>query len=167
MKRAADASNLGVMTKAVLDAGLVNKAQLDEMKRWSPVIEADAEAVPPKTLEEAAALVSEALQSEGYVLLRETDLEIVRYYVATTTAGKLHIELESGECTDVDVTYGKTRLGEIIIAWRSESIKDALVNGATYLVEGDTHIFFRDVREVFFGGQKAFMVCIPSSVEHV
>ena len=41
-----------------------------------------------------------------------------------------------------------------------------LTNGRTYLVVDDTHVFFKDVRELFFGEQKAFMVCTPSTVEH-
>jgi hypothetical protein len=47
----------------------------------------------------------------------------------------------------------------------SESIAEMMTNGETYLrfknVEGQNeHIKFMDVREVFFGDQKAFMVCV-------
>lgn len=167
MIRATNAPNLGVMTRAVISAGLVNKGQLDEMKRWSPAIDAEAEAEPPMPLEQAAEIINEAIQSEGYVLLRETDLEVVRQYAATARTARLHIQVgdEPADSTDVEVTFGKTSLGEYIIAWRSESIKDAMVNGMTFLDDGPARVFFQDVRELFFGQQKAFMVCVPSTVE--
>lgn len=166
MRRATDSPNLGVMTRAVIAAGLVDQAQLDEMKRWSPVLDSETTAEPPKPLEEAAALINEAIQSEGYVLVRETDLEVVRQYAATTRRDVLHIAIDDQE-TDIEVTFGKTPLGEYIIAWHSESIKDAMINGVTHLRDGNAQIFFKDVRELFFGEQKAFMVCVPSTVEHV
>ena len=166
MKREAEEPSVGVMTQAVLAAGLVNQSQLEEMKRWSPTLSPDAEASEPKTLEEAASMVARVLQSEGYVLMRETDLEVMNQFTATMTRGMLHIEL-GDEQAEFEVTYGRTPLGEIIISWRTESIKDAMVNGQTYLIDGASRVFFKDVRELFFGEHKAFMVCIPSLVEHV
>lgn len=168
MRRPAqDTLVVGSMTQAVIAAGLVNQAQLDEMKRWNPALAPVVDEVPPpKTLEEAAELVVEALQSEGYALVRETDLEVVHQYAATVTRGTLHLEVGT-EGTDFEVTYGKTPIGEFIISWRSESIKDAMVNGQTYLIDGNTRVFFNDIRELFFGEQKAFMVCVPATVEHV
>lgn len=166
MKREAEEPNVGVMTKAVLAAGLVNQAQLEEMKRWSPTLDPEAETSEPKTLEEAAALVSHALQSEGYVLARQTDLEAMNQFMATMTKGTLHLEVDD-DSTEFEITFGKTPLGDFIIAWRTESIKDAMVNGQTYLIDGATRVFFQDVPELFFGEHKDFMVCVPSLVEHV
>jgi hypothetical protein len=154
------------LTEAVLKAGLVSPSMLREMKRISPVIDPEAEAEEPKSLEEAVKLIDDALQSEQYVLVRETDLEVVRQYADTVRTTVLHVEVEDGTESDMDVTYGKTPLGEFIIAWKSESIRDMMTNGLTYLVENGTHVFFKDVRELFFGEQKAFMVCVPSTVEH-
>lgn len=166
MKRPTDSPASSAMTEAVLRSGMVSSNQLAELKRWAPPnISPDAEAEEPKPLDEAAALVADALQSEGYVLMRETDLEVVRQYVDTAQRASLHLELEDGSYTDVDVTFGFTPIGEYIIAWRSESIKDAMTNGRTYLLEHGVRVFFKDVRELFFGDQKAFMVCVQSTVE--
>jgi hypothetical protein len=156
-----------VMTEAVLRAGLVTEKQLKEMKRWAPPsLDPDAVAEEPKSLEEAATLIGDALQSEGYVLMRETDLEAVRQYVETSNRSILHIELDGAEGQDIEVTFGKTPIGEYVIAWKSESIHDAMTNGLTHLRDGTANVFFRDVRELFFGATKAFMVCVPSKVEH-
>lgn len=155
------------LTHAVLKAGLVSPSMLKEMKRFSSTIDPEAEPEEPKSLEEAVKLIDDALQSEQYVLVRETDLEIVRQYAETVRTTALHVEVDDGMKSDMDVTYGKTPIGEYIIAWKSESIRDMMTNGLTYLVEEGAHVFFKDVRELFFGEQKAFMVCVPSTVEHV
>ena len=149
------------ITMAVLKAGLISPAMLKEMKRISPHITPDAEVNEPVDLELAARFVEDALQSDEYVLMRETDLEAVRQYAETTRRLVLHVE--DGESTgDIEVTAGLTSLGEYIIAWKSESIRAMMTNGLTYLVDGAVRVFFRDVRELFFGEYKAFMVCTPS-----
>jgi hypothetical protein len=153
------------VTAAVLKSGLISQAQLAEMKRFSPTIDQEAEVGEPVSLEVAAQLLEEAFQSEQYVLVRETDLEVVRKYAETAKSGMLHVEVSEEQKADIEVTYGKTTLGAYIIAWKSESIAEALTNGLTYLVEGSTKVFFKEVRELFFGEQKAFMICVPSSVE--
>lgn len=153
------------ITAAVLKAGLITPTQLQEMKRFSPAIDPDAEAGEPADLETAASLVEQAFQSEEYVLIRETDLEAVRQYVETASLGMLHLEM-GDEVADLEVKYGKTAGGEFIVAWSGESIAAAMTNGQTYLqVPPSSHVFFKDVRELFFGEQKAFMVCKPSVVE--
>ena len=163
------------LVEAVLRAGLLSPERLQEMKRFSPVLDREAETEDPKELVQAAALVETALSSAQMVLVRETDLEVLRVYAESVRPGTLRL-VTADEILDVDVTYGRTALGEYIIAWRSESIKELLVNGATSLIEpcrrcppGCTQlqcVFFKDVRELFFGDQKAFMVCVPSVVEH-
>lgn len=167
MRRVTDLPDTSIMTKAVLRAGLVTTEQLEEMKRWAPPsLDPDAMVEEPKSLEEAAALIGDAIQSEGYVLMRETDLEAVRQYIEGTQRSLLHIELDDGTQEDIEVTFGLTPIGEYIIPWRSESIRDTMTNGLTYLVHGQAHVYFKDVRELFFGATKAFMVCISSTAEH-
>jgi len=151
------------VTAAVLKAGIVSQEMLNEMRRFSPTLGPDATAAEvPVDLETAARLVEEALGSAQYVLMRETDLEVIRQYVETAQGGTLHV-VDEDETTsaDIPVTFGRTPIGEYIIAWKSESIADVMTNGATYLVDGDAQVYFQDVRELFFGEQKAFMVCAP------
>lgn len=153
------------ITEAVLRAGIISPAQLAEMKRISPVIDREAMVGEPVDLEMAAKIVADALESEQYALVRETDLEAVRQYAETTTIGTLHVE-DGSESAVFEVTYGRTPLGEFVIPWKSESITGMLTNGQTHLVQGDgSRVFFKDVRELFFGSKKAFMVCVPSTVE--
>jgi hypothetical protein len=152
------------LTKAVLKAGVVSPAMLKEMQRFNPALKGEEAAEEPVDLDTASSLIVSALNSEEYVLVRETDLEAVRQYLSTTRTGLLH--LDSGQQdTDVDVTYGKTPLGEYIIAWVSDSIETFLTNGLSYLEEDGKRVFFKDVRELFFGDKKAFMVCTASTVE--
>jgi hypothetical protein len=116
-------------------------------------------------LDMASRLIMNALQSEEFVIVRETDLEVIRQYAATTRVGTLHMEIDEDQQGDAEVTYGRTRLGEYIIAWQSDSIEDLLTNGLTYLIEDGKRVFFKDMRELFFGDRKVFMVCTLSSVE--
>jgi hypothetical protein len=153
------------VTAAVLRAGVVSPKMLEEMKRWSPNLEKEASAGEPLELDMAASIIEQALQSEEYVIVRETDLEVVRQYATTTRTGVLHMEIDELQQGDAEVTYGKTKLGEYIIAWQSDSIEDLLTNGLSYLVEDGHRVFFKNVRELYFGERKAFMVCTPSTVE--
>jgi hypothetical protein len=68
-----------------------------------------------------------------------------------------------GKTVGIPVEYCKTRLGEIVIPWTSESINDTILDDRTYLKPvGEDRIYFADVRELFHGGHKAFMVCEPA-----
>lgn len=157
---------------AVLTTGIVDRKMLDELKRWGAPIDIP-EKLPefPTSLEEAARIIEEALQSEGYVVTRETDLEVLQQYLATQKTGKLHVEVEPvadvilGTQATFDVTYGRTPLGAYILGWQGESIRDEMTNGLTHLIEDDGNVYFHDVREVFYGEQKAFMICIASTKE--
>jgi hypothetical protein len=152
-------------TDAVLKSGIITPAMLREMKRFSAVIPRDAEVSEPVPLDLAVQYIADAMQSESLVLVRETDLTALKQYSDTALPGILWV----GD-TPIDVTYGRTPLGEYIVAWKGESIAEMLTDPSTYLVpgegtvkvgEGSHNVYFKDVRELFFGGQKAFMVCIP------
>ena len=148
------------MTKAVLKAGLITPNMLREMKRFSPFIDRDAEVEEPKELEHAAQIIADALEEREYTLVRETDLDALHQYVETHTEGLLHYETLT-EKMEFTVTYSVSKTGEYIIAWNTEGIADELTNGATYLKTAIGSVYFKDVRELWYGEQKAFMVCIP------
>jgi hypothetical protein len=152
------------LTSAVLKAGIVSPDMLKEMQRFNPGLKQVEAAETPVDLETAANLIVAALNSEEYVLVRETDLEAVRQYLSTTQTGLLHLDTGQQD-TDLDVTYGTTKLGEYIIAWTNESIQEMMTNGLSYLEVDGKHVYFKDVRDLFFGDQKAFMVCVPSTTE--
>jgi hypothetical protein len=122
--------------------------------------------------------IEEALQGEGLVLTRETDLEIVQEFLKTQRPGLLHVVIEDPEegdhDADIECDYGVTKMGEYIIKWHADSIEDVMCNGKTYLqplmpgmklVPEGAPVYFSNVREAFFGDWKAFVVCQPSPEE--
>ena len=61
------------MIEAVLKAGLLTPQALAEMKKFSSVIDVEAQTEEPKDLDTAATIIANALTAEGYVMVRETD----------------------------------------------------------------------------------------------
>jgi hypothetical protein len=161
------------MIEAVLKAGLLGENALREMKKFSVAIDPDAKSEEPKDLDTAATIIASAIAEEGYVMVRETDLEILHQYAETARRGVLHLEIDSDvepsgfTATDLDISFGKTKLGEYLIAWRSESIEDMLINGRSYLQVDDERLFFGRIRELFYGDTKAFIACTVASKEPV
>jgi hypothetical protein len=155
------------MTQAVLKAGIISENMLREIKRFSVTLDPDAKVESPKELEHAAQIIANAMEEAGYTTVRETDLDILRQYLDTAADGTLRLEVTGSEPVDVEVTYGMTKTGEYIIAWNSESIEDALTNGVTFLWTERDHrqVFFKDVRELWYGEKKAFMVCVPRGAD--
>jgi hypothetical protein len=157
-------------TRVMLKSGLITQQQLDELKAFRvPSIPPEAEVQPPVSLQEAAQAIEQVLQSEGMVLVRETDLESVQQYIQHAEHGILHIDatdpkdpVDVTNETDIQIMYSRTVLKEYMIPWRSEGIADLLTNGASYLINAQgEQVHFRQVRELFFGDQKSFMVCSP------
>jgi hypothetical protein len=159
------------IVNAVLKTGLVDPAILDEMRRWGIAVDLPDPGPPPLSPDELAGSIQVALESEGYVLVRETDLEVLQQYAATTSQGELHLVLDDdqGHLQDVDVpvSFGRSALNEYIIPWRSEGVQAALTNGMTFLVDGQVRVYFQAVRELFFGETKAFMICTPATIERL
>ncbi len=154
------------LATAAIEAGLVDQASLDEMRRWRPPVDLPEQApVAPASLEEASQRIEQVLQSEGFVITRETDLEVLQQYLHTQQQGTLHVEIldlveEEPRVADFEVTYGRTRVGEYIFAYRGESMAEEMTNGLSCLVNAEGEkIFFTNAREVFYGEVKAFMVC--------
>lgn len=151
------------LTTAVVQSGLVPPSVLEEMNRWGLMEFVQ----PPKALrsiDEVIDRLREVLESEGFVDVKSTDLDALKEYLEGQSEGKLHlVDDETGEKTSFRISYAKTKMGEYIIPWRSETIEDLMANGQTYLAPKSSKekIYFADVRELFFGETKAFMVCTP------
>lgn len=155
------------LTQAVLKSGLITEKQLAEFRRWGVPIELPEKLPPPpKTIEDAASAIEEALESEGLVMSRDTDLDILHHYLRTQRPGHLHVEIPNEDVTlessaDIQVSFGCTPVGEYILPWNSESITSELTNGFTYLEVDGEKIFFESARDLFYGRHKAFIVCRP------
>lgn len=157
------------LTDIIIKSGIIPESMIAEMKRWGMPVE---EPAAPKsieaegmTLKQLCTSIEEAIESEGYVLTRETDLEAIPQYLNSMQPAKLHVVLEDGSGSDFEVQVGKNQAGEYIIPWRSDSITDLLTNGETYLKVDAEKIFFSSARELFYGNNKAFVVCAPSTRE--
>ena len=150
------------LTSAVLRTGLVDPEVLQELRRWGVFIE-DVPPAKVQSAEEVSDKIQEALESEELVLVRETDLSVLDEYLQSAKVTTLRVVFDDGEQREGEfhVTVGRTKLGEYVIPWMSTSIIDVLTNGLTHLWDGSRAIYFSQVRELFFGKTKAFMICVP------
>lgn len=156
------------LTDIIIKSGIIPENVLNEVRRWGLPT---GEAQPPNEfqadmpVQKLCDAIDEAIQSEGYVLTRETDLEAIGQYLNSMTKGSLHVVLEDESTSNFEVHFGRNAIGEFIIPWRSDSITDLLTNGETYLKIGKEKVFFSNARELFYGNNKAFVVCTPSARE--
>ena len=153
------------LVEVVVKAGLLDENALAEMRRFGAPVEDAKVLEEPPTLSKLSEEIAEIIQREGFVLTRETDLEIVQQYASTARPGTLYIqETLDGPVAEAAVVYGKTPTGGYIFPWRSDSIQEMMTNGLTYLLEGEAQVFFGSMRELVFGDHKAFMVCFTQSL---
>lgn len=157
------------LTDIIIKSGIIPPNVLSEVKRWGlPAgddVQPPGELEPEMTVQQLCDKIDEAIQSEGYVLTRETDLEAVKQYIETMTQSVLHLVMEDGKASNFTVHAGRNTAGEIIIPWRSDNITDLLTNGESYLKINKEKVFFSNARELFYGSNKAFIVCTPSTKE--
>lgn len=156
------------LTAVVLRSGIVPDEKIAEMKKWGLIEEPTGPAYPaPTNGKQLVEQLDQALQDEDMVLIRETELESLNSYLSSQQMGELHlVDLETDTETRIQVVYGRTKIGEYVLPWSSESIEVMLTNGSTRLVtaQGES-VFFSTVRELFFGQQKSFVVCAVSQQE--
>lgn len=153
------------LAKLMVNSGVLNPTQIAEFQRWGTVQDNDLKMKdPPKDAQEFMLEVERVLQKEDMVLLRETDFAALTNYLKNQRQGVLYLDTGSAS-TEVNVAYTLSTSGEYLIPWMAEGISDLLVNGLTYLKTADTRVFFSEVRELFYGETKAFVVCRPSQIE--
>lgn len=151
------------VTLAVIKSGLVSKDTLRELNHWGLPIEMIEENEVLDTPEAIVGRIQEALEGEDLVKIRDTDLDVLRCYLTCQKQGMLRVAGDDG-VANVEVSYCVTPMGEYVIPWRSESIREYMTDPNTYLKADGGKVGFSDVRELFFGEHKAFMVCTPVSV---
>ena len=155
------------LAEVIVRSGIISESQRTEFMRWSGM-EQSINVSPPSDATMFIQQIELAMQEEEMILLRETDLEALQLFLHYQKKGSLHLGVagEDGEpiiVNAVDVSYAVRKTGEYIIPWTSESMEELLVNGFTYFLNADgAKVYFRDVRELFYGDVKAFMVCVPT-----
>lgn len=154
---------------AVIRAGLVSQETLAEIRRWGLPIELVEENEVLKDVNKVVGAIQDALDSHEQVGLRDTDLDILQRFldVDNQHEGKLVLVDEDRKST-VKVIYCLTTLGEYVIPWRGDSIQELMLSPDTHMKvatkEGPKKVFFRDIRELYVGDRKAFMVCVPGEI---
>lgn len=155
------------LARIALRSGIVSPDMTAEFAKWGFYFNSDdLSSVPaPKTKEQFIEQVEQALEAEDLVIVRETDLSVLDQYLSTQKVGSL-VVIDNGTPVKFDITYGMAKTGEYIIAWRGDSISELLTNGLTFLLEkDDNQVFFSNVRELFFGETKSFIVCAPAKAK--
>jgi hypothetical protein len=154
------------LSDIILKSGLLNENTIREFQRWGmpvPTPEPRGEYEAEPTPEAISRAIADAIEGEGMVLVRETDLEAIPRFLQGMKDAVLHV-VTDGQEHDIDVKASFEK-NVWTMPWRSESITDMLTNGETYLrVEGKRY-YFRDARDLFYGQQKAFVVCTVSTEE--
>jgi len=156
------------LTEIMIGSGILEESVLQEMLRWgaplppreeSEETEAGLQVYKPELFCQA---IEKAIQEEGYLLTRETDLDLIPQYIASIRNGDIHLKYEDQEGS-YPTFYGMTPSGEYIIAWsKPEDITDVLTNGESFLESEGDKIYFSSLREHYYGKNKAFIVCTRS-----
>lgn len=154
---------------AVLKAGIVPTTVLPELSRWGMDLPETVEVEPDR--QTALAEIRESIESSETVVVRETDLDALKNYDKDCARGRLYYsvpdyskptEQRARKTTFVDVTYAKTTIGNYLIPWTDEDTFDLMLDEGTYLKPaGEERVHFDNVSELFYGEQKAFMICTP------
>lgn len=149
-----------------LKLGLISPEMRAQFAQWGEV--PYIEPLEVQSHEEVVELVERALQSDDLIVQKVTNLELIQQFCSTQRLGKLHLSMNEVK-TEFDVVFGVTILGDIILPWRSEDIRDVLLDTEnTFLVwtDGDTEygVRFRAVEDSYYGDVKSFMLCTPATL---
>jgi hypothetical protein len=155
-------TNLRPLASAILKAGILSDPILDEFRRWGFPIEEEEKRTTFSTFSDVVESIESALQSEGLVLERVTDVDLIQNYLRTMKMGTLHVQI-ADQTGEFPIAYGRTSLGEYIIPHKGDNIVEEMTNGMTHLKDLDgKEIYFATAREFFYGETKAFVVCAES-----
>jgi len=160
------------IAQAVVLSGLVNDETLHEFRRWGFPLDVTTEERSGvlKSRDEIIYALQEALESSEQVEMPETDLDLLRFFLNPTNQREGRLVLRSGdEKVITKILYSVAATGDYIIPYRSESITDLLTNHDSYLLASTDgrprRVYFANVREVYYGEKKAFLVSTPDAAE--
>lgn len=150
----------GERTKAILRAGVLPANIVQEVSRWSGDL---PEVKPSDDRAEVLEEIRGAVEGPDTLDIRLTDMDALRRFEKDKQRGRLYFA--DGESTTfVVVDYAKDRIGNYIIPWQDENISGLMLERTTFLKpEGGERVFFRDVREMFFGENKVFLKAVPDT----
>ena len=145
------------LTEAVALSGALDPAQFSELSKWRlPIGLPTGE--PFNSPEQAVAAIEDATSGYDQVRIRVSDPDAMKTYLATKRQGKL--VLKDGDNKQAfDWNFGVTSSGDYLLQWGDNAETDLLVNGESYLVDGQLRVFFSDVQELYFGDKRVFLQC--------
>ena len=157
----------------IAKSGLIPEELLQQFYKWK-LLDDVGSIEQPQTASELVARINSILEEDGMQMFRMTDIDILQRYMATQEIGDLVVsEGVDGQSTMFEVAYGRTLTGEIIFPWRGDNVANLMTNGLTHLLvkrvvknlKVVTALYFCEVKEMYFGSTKAFMICQPSTAE--
>lgn len=151
---------------AALKTGMVSMEALAELRRWGlPLDIRDEEEIGAvDNFDDAIRLIRDALEGRDQVQIQESDLDLLRRFLDPVhqRMGKLTVK-DGGNKTTIEVPFCTTLMGEYVLPWKSEGVRDMMTLGEStlrYEEDGVTKtVYLMDVRESYFGNQRTFMVC--------
>lgn len=157
------------VTVAMLEAGIIPKEVLQEMRHWGlPINFVEMPAVTLQTSEQVIDCIRDAVEGDDAVKIRDTDLDVLAHYLKHQLQGRLHLyEPDTDSVASVSVTYSVLPNGRYVFPWTNESITDMLTYSKSYLKVGLAKVRFDDVTELFFGGVKAFVSARPMNEDAI
>jgi hypothetical protein len=157
---------MNTVALAALKLGLISPDMRTQFAQWGEV--PDVEPLEVQNPGEVDELIERALQNDDGAFPKVTHLELIQQFCSTQRLGTLHLSM-NGQKADFDVVFGVTRSGDIILPWRSEDIRDVLLDPEnTFLTwstgEQEHGVRFRSVEDSYYGDVKSFMICAPAAL---
>lgn len=153
------------LTKAVALSGAIDVEMLREFSKWKLPVDVPNGDELYESPEEAIAAIEDAMTGSEQVEIRTTDLDVLKQFLRTKRKGKLYLTTSKGSGT-IDIDFGVSAMGEYIIPWSADSIIDIMTNGESHVLDVRRKVFVTEVTELYFGGNKAFMLCTPRREQH-
>jgi hypothetical protein len=145
------------LTEAVALSGALDPEQFRELAKWRLPVGLP-EGDPFTSPEQATAAIEDATSGYDQVRIRVSDPDVMKTYLATKREGKL--VLKDGDAKQsFDWSFGVTKAGDYLLQWGDNAETDLLTNGESYLLDGQTRVFFSDVQELYFGEKRVFLQC--------
>lgn len=156
------------LVTAILKTGLVSPEALAELQRWGLPVDftGESEVEQVQDRDRVIAIIRDALESGDQVRLQDTDLDVLRRFLDPEyqREGRLTVRDDKTRST-FKVIFCRTPMGEYVVPWKSEAVRDMIIDGEgvlRYEEDGKKHeVYLTDVRDLFFGDHRAFMVCTP------
>lgn len=154
-------------SKAVAASGVLGADGdvLAQFQRWGTLDPSVMQETQLTSVDAIVERIRESMESDDALELRDTDLDAIRVFADNSRRGRMYLpdeEARSG-LRHSDVQYCVTAMGEYLVPFQSEEVRDLLLHPRAYLKPpGELPVHVADIRELYYGDRKMFMVCTPA-----